>query len=74
MADEKTSGRKKGKESGEGLTQSERAILKQSMVRHDKALKILKQNSKPVFPVMRHGLVSIVRSYQARTGMLLHRA
>jgi hypothetical protein len=41
MADKKNSGIKKGKEKEEGLTPSERTILKQSMVRHDKALKIL---------------------------------
>ena len=41
MADEKKSDVKKGKEKIGGLTPSERAILEKSMIRHDKALKIL---------------------------------
>jgi len=42
MADKKASYVKKAAEKkGEGLTPSERTILKQSMVRHDKALKKL---------------------------------
>jgi len=41
MADKKTSSITKGKEKEEGLTPDERTILKQSMVRQDKALKIL---------------------------------
>jgi hypothetical protein len=41
MADEKKSDIKKGKEKSGGLTQSERVILEKSLIRHDKALKIL---------------------------------
>jgi len=41
MADEKKSDVKKGKEKSGGLTPSERAILEKSMIRHDKALRIL---------------------------------
>lgn len=41
MADEKKSDIKKGVEKSGGLTPSERVILKKSMIRHDKALKIL---------------------------------
>jgi hypothetical protein len=41
MANEKKSDIKTGKEKGGGLTPSERVILEKSMVRHDKALKIL---------------------------------
>ena len=41
MAHEKKSDIKTGKEKGGGLTPSERVILEKSMVRHDKALKIL---------------------------------
>jgi len=42
MAEKKKSNIKSGKENDEGLTPSERVILEKSMVRHDKALKILK--------------------------------
>jgi len=41
MAEEKTSISKSGKENAGGLTHSERVILEKSMVRHDKALKML---------------------------------
>jgi len=41
MADEKKSPKKTGAEKDKGLTPAERAILEKSMVRHDKALKIL---------------------------------
>lgn len=41
MAQEKKPDIKTGKEKGGGLTPSERVILEKSMVRHDKALKIL---------------------------------
>jgi len=41
LAGKKSSGQTNGKEKGEGLTPSGRTILKESMVRHDKALKIL---------------------------------
>jgi hypothetical protein len=41
MADGKKSDIKSGTEQNGGLTQSERVILEKSMIRHDKALKIL---------------------------------
>ena len=41
MTDEKKSDIKKGKEKNGGLTPSERVILEKSLIRHDKALKIL---------------------------------
>jgi hypothetical protein len=41
MADGKKTDIKKGQEKSGGLTPSERAILEKSMIRHDKALKIL---------------------------------
>jgi hypothetical protein len=41
MADKKKSDIKTGQEKSGGLTPSERVILEKSMIRHDKALKIL---------------------------------
>ncbi|HPK53854.1 MAG TPA: hypothetical protein PK114_05290 [Smithellaceae bacterium] len=41
MAEEKISKIKSGKENAGGLTPAERVILEKSMIRHDKALKIL---------------------------------
>jgi hypothetical protein len=41
MPDKKQSRKKKAETKEKGLTPTERTILKKSMIRHDKALKIL---------------------------------